>query len=86
MRFPELMTWLSTAVSELSKYMDEANMIHYKSLLRATKYVIETKYYFWQMKTDRNINGPWELSVYSDADYTGDNDSRKSVIGYIFSN
>ena len=36
------------------------------------------------MKPDGNINGPWELRVYSDVDYTGDNESRKSVIGYIF--
>ena len=27
------------------------------------------------MKPDININGSWELCVYSDADYEGDNDS-----------
>ena len=35
------------------------------------------------MKLDGNINGPWELRVYSDADYTGDNNTWKSVTGYI---
>ena len=36
---------LSTAVRELSKCMGEANMSHYKALLRAIKYVIDTKDY-----------------------------------------
>ena len=58
-------------------------MIHYKALLRAIKYTIDTKDYCCQMKPDGNINEPWELSGYSDADYTGDNDTRKSVTGYI---
>ena len=35
------------------------------------------------MKPDGNMNGPWELHGYSDADYTGDNYTRKSVTGCI---
>ena len=35
------------------------------------------------MKPDANINRLWELRDYSDVDYTGDNDTRKSVTGYI---
>ena len=35
------------------------------------------------MKPDGNINGPWEIRGYSDADYAGDNDTKKSVTGYI---
>ena len=30
-------------VSELSIFMDEANVIHYKALLRAIKYILDTK-------------------------------------------
>ena len=63
--------------------MDESNTSHYKALTRAIKYVINTKYYFYQMKPDRNINVPWELCGYSDVDYEGDNNTQKSVIGYI---
>ena len=29
------------------------------------------------MKPDIKTNGPWELYGYSDADYTGDNDTMK---------
>ena len=36
------------------------------------------------MEPDRNINVPWELGGYSNADYIGDNDTCKSVTGYIF--
>ena len=55
--------------------MGKAGMIHYKALLHEIKYVIDTKYYFYQIKPGRNINGPWELSEYSDAEYAGDNES-----------
>ena len=50
---------LSNAVCELSKCMDKANMIHYKALLRAIKYIIDTKDYYYQVKPYGNINGPW---------------------------
>ena len=63
--------------------MYKSNMNHYKALLSAIKYVIDTKYYCCRMKPDRNINGPWELCGYSDVDYAGYNDTRKIVTSYI---
>ena len=68
-------TELSKTVRERSKCMDESNMSHYKALLRTIKYVIYTKYYFYQMKPYQNINKPWELIGYSDTDYSGDNET-----------
>ena len=58
-------------------------MSHYKSLLRSIKYVIEKNYNFFHMKLDGNINGPWDLCGYIDADYAGDNDIWKIVTRYI---
>ena len=58
-------------------------MSHYKDILRSIKYEIDTKDYCYQMKPDKNINGPWEILGYSDTDYAGDNDTRKIVTGYI---
>ena len=54
-------------------------MSHCKALLCAIKYVTDTKDYFYLMKPDRNINGPCNISGYSDADYAGDNDTHKIV-------
>ena len=77
-------TELSTTVHKLSKCMYKANMSHYKYLLRPIKYVIYTKYYFYHMKLDGNLNGPWDLLGYNDMDYAGDNDTQKSVTVCIF--
>ena len=63
--------------------MEKVNMIHHKALLHVIKYVIDTKGYWYQIKPDGNINLPWGLCSYSDADYAGDNYTWKSVTGYI---
>ena len=62
--------------------MDEANTIHYKALLHAIKYIIDTKDYFYQMKPDRNINGLWEIRGYSYRT-TREIMTQKNVTGYI---
>ena len=58
-------------------------MIHYKALLLAIKYVIDARDYCYQMKPNRKLNGSWEPHEYSDTDYSGDNDTWKSVTGDI---
>ena len=58
-------------------------MIHYMAPLHSIRYVIVTKYYCCHIKPDVYINAPWELCGYSDADYTGDNDTCESVTRYI---
>ena len=45
-------------------------------------HIINRKYYFNQIKSEVNLNGPWQLRGYSYADYTGDNNSWKIVTGY----
>ena len=49
---------LSNVLRELSKCMDKANMSHCKTILRAINYIIDTQYYFYQIKQEK-INGPW---------------------------
>ena len=66
---------LSNAIRELSKCMDKSNMNQYKTLLHAIKYMIDTKHYSYQVKPDRNLNGTWEIHVYSDTDKSGNNNS-----------
>lgn len=75
---------LSNAVRELSKVMDGANYGHMKALLRAIKFVELTKDYklVMEMWYDNGII-QWELKAYSDSDYAGDSDNRRSISGYI---
>jgi len=73
---------LSNSVRELSKVMDRANKAHEKALLRVIKFVAQTK--------GRNLvlnpvkeKLEWDVKGYSDSNFAGDSDTRKSVSGFI---
>ena len=73
---------LSNSVRELSKVMDRANKAHQKALHRVVKFVEQTK--------ERRLvlspvceNFTWEIRAYSDSDFAGDTDTRKSVSGFV---
>ncbi len=62
--------------------MDGANKSHQKALYRVIKFVAQTR--------DRKLmlcpmtkNLMWEIKAYSDSDFAGDTDTRKSVSGFI---
>ena len=74
---------LSNGVRELSKCMDKSNMSHCKDFLHAIKCAMDKKYHYFQMRLEVNVNGPWELFGYSDADCAGDNYTQKNMTGYI---
>ena len=57
--------------------MDRSNMSQYKALLRVIKYLLDTKYYSYQMKSGRN-NRPWRKRGYSDTNYLGDIDTSEN--------
>ena len=63
--------------------MDGANASHMKALIRAIKFVELTKDYKLIMRKNNMDNLLWELKVYSDSDYAGDADNRKSIGGYV---
>ena len=46
--------------------MDNEKMSHYKAILCSMKYVVDTKWLCYQIKPDKNLNGPWEIRGYSD--------------------
>lgn len=73
---------ISNAVREHSKMMDGATMDQYKSLLRLIKFVIDTKNQMLKMKVQRR-DGIFSITGYSDADYAGDKDTRRSISGLI---
>ena len=54
-----------------------------KALIHEIKYIIDTKGFLYHMKLEKNLSGPWEIHGYSDIDYAGDYNTKKSVTGYI---
>ena len=52
-------------------------------MLRIIKYVLDTKDLGLTMEPTSHQDGPWELICFSDSDYAGDADTRRSVSGYI---
>ena len=73
---------LSNSVRELSKVMDQANQAHQKALYRVIKFVEETKEHRLVL-SPLSENFIWEMKAYSDSDFAGDTDTRKSVNGFV---
>ena len=73
---------ICNATRELSKGMVQANEAHYKQMLRMIKYMLTTKELYLRQVM---LNGPWKVTALCDFDYAGNNDTRKSVTGYIIS-
>ena len=77
---------LSNAVRELSKVADGATKEAMKEMMRVIKYTIDTKNV--GLKIEPKIpqdakDFKWELEMFSDSDWAGDKDNRKSVSGFI---
>ena len=78
---------IANAVRELTKVLGKATPAAYKEMLRVCKFVTDTKN--MGLKVDPVIpeDGKWELVVYSDSDWAGSKDDRRSVGSYyIFLN
>ena len=73
---------LGNAIRELSKVADGANNAHWKALLRAIKYTLDTQFLALRIKPKKEEQS-FSLEGYSDSDYAGDKDTRISVYGYI---
>ena len=74
---------LSNSVRELSKVMDGANKAHQKALYRVMKFVDATKNRKLVLAPTQQPDLKWEMKAYSDSDFAGDTETRKSVSGYI---
>ena len=73
---------LSNCVRELSKVKSSATAGNFKQLVRAVKFIETTRKrgLIYRMKIENDQ--AWRLTCYSDSDWAGDKDSRKSVTGW----
>ena len=72
---------IANSVRELSKANNNANYAHYEQMLRAIKYVINTKNRMLKFIPE-NKGEKWEFKCMCDSDYAGDKDNRLSLTGY----
>jgi len=75
---------LANPVRELSKGMKEATPGALKELKRVLKFAVDTKDFGLKLAPVKGEGKriEWNLVLYTDSDWAGDKDSRKSVTGY----
>jgi hypothetical protein len=74
---------IANATRELLKLMDKPTPAAIKELHRTIKYVINTSIYGLKMHSNFfDENGLFELILFSDSDWAGDKETRKSVSGF----
>ena len=61
--------------------MDGATMGNMKSMLRTIKYVLDTKYRVLSYDTREQEGSKWILKSFSDSDWAGSKDDRRSITG-----
>ena len=74
---------IANSVRELSKVLDGSTSHSFKEMLRVIKYVLDTKNLGLKIFPNLDNNEQWELTCYTDSDYAGDPETRRSVSGYI---
>jgi hypothetical protein len=74
---------ISNAVCELAKGMAGGTPAAFKELQRVLKFVLQTRSYGLYVEPEGDPMKKWEMLIYTDSDWAGDKDSRKSVTGYI---
>ena len=71
---------IAYAVGVLGRYQSNPGMDHWKAAKKSMRYLQGTKNYMLMYRQTDNL----DLVSYSDADFDGCVDSRKSTSGYIF--
>ena len=74
---------IANPVRELSKVLDGTTPAAMKEMYQVIKYVLDTQGKGLRIEPIFGDSGPWDLVCYSDSDYAGDPDSRRSVSGFI---
>ena len=74
---------IANAVRELSKVLDGASPAAFKEMHRVIKYVLDTKTMGLKLEPNSFKKASWDLFCYSDSDYAGNPDTRRSVTGFV---
>jgi hypothetical protein len=72
---------LGFAVSYVSRYLEDSREDHMAAMKNIVRYVARTRQWGLWFKRHKNVEA--SLIVYSDSDYAGDIDKRKSTTGVI---
>ena len=77
---------IAFAVTKLSQYNHEPRTSHLTAAKRVLRYLKSTITYGLQFSKDANSRrlGPYKLVVYTNSDWAGNPQDRKSISGYIF--
>ena len=73
---------ISNAVRELSKVMDGATPAHMKNMLRTIKFIMDTRQRVLSFDLKEQEGSKWTLKAFSDSDWAGAKDDRRSITGY----
>ncbi|WKA06104.1 hypothetical protein VitviT2T_024022 [Vitis vinifera] len=71
---------IAFAIGMLGRYQSNLGLDHWKAAKKVMRYFQETKYYKLMYRRTSNL----EVVGYSDSNFVGCVDSRKSTSGYIF--
>jgi hypothetical protein len=63
--------------------MDGATPAAFKEMQRLLKFVFDTQNYGLKIKPVIDNNDKWYIKLYTDSDWAGDKENRRSVTGYI---
>ncbi|XP_046844921.1 secreted RxLR effector protein 161-like [Xenia sp. Carnegie-2017] len=71
---------IAASIGVLSQFMSDPSKTHFQGVKRVLRYIKGTISYGLKFSCDKND----ELHGYSDADYAGNLDDRRSTSGYVF--
>ena len=74
---------MANAIRELTKCLDAPSEASYKAMLRCIKYLLDSKHKGLKIEPLMDELHKWKLILFTDSDWAGDKENRRSVSGYM---
>ena len=74
---------IANCMREFSKVLDRSTPTSYMEMLCVIKYVLDTRNLGLKLCPIGSQHDPWNIICFTDSDYTGDEQSQRSVSRYI---